>query len=296
MARRYTRQELIPRLRAEIERGRPLVMTGAGNGIGAKFIERGGVDLLGVYNTSYLRMHGWASLAGMLPMGDANEIVYEVGRRHVLPQVREVPVIAGVNGVDLLRDMRLFLEDCVRIGYSGVHNFPTVGWFDGEFRATLEATGLGFEHEIRMLQTARELDMLTIGYAFTEEDTRTLMSEAAPDVFVFHAGITRGGATGCAGGSSMAETAARSQHHFAIARELKPDVILLGHGAGLAEPEDARYMLDHTDCQGIQLGSAIERLAIEEPLERRAAAFKQAMAQDGDAPVADRDAAPGGGA
>ena len=42
MAKRYTRQEFLARLRAEIARGKPLVMTGAGNGIAAKFIERGG--------------------------------------------------------------------------------------------------------------------------------------------------------------------------------------------------------------------------------------------------------------
>ena len=59
MARRYSRQEFLARLRAEIDPGRPLVMTGAGNGIAAKFIERGGVDILGVYNTGYFRMQGY---------------------------------------------------------------------------------------------------------------------------------------------------------------------------------------------------------------------------------------------
>jgi predicted TIM-barrel enzyme len=132
MAKRYTRQEFLDRLWGEIKRGKPLVMTGAGNGIAAKFIERGGVDILGVYNTGYFRMQGYGSLAGMLPMADANEMVYQVGKREVLPQVQETPVIAGLNGVDVLRDMRLFLEDIHRIGFSGVHNFPTVAWFDGE--------------------------------------------------------------------------------------------------------------------------------------------------------------------
>jgi predicted TIM-barrel enzyme len=274
VARRYCRQDFLDRLRAEIGRGRPLVMTGAGSGICAKFIERGGVDILGVYNTGYFRMHGYGSLAGMLPIADANELVYQTARREVLPQVREAPVIAGVNGVDPLRDMRLFLEDLRRIGISGVHNFPTVGWFDGEFRRTLEETGLGYGHELAMLMTARELDLLTIGYAFNAEDTERLMREAAPDVFIFHAGITRGGTTGYAGGSSLEDTARRSQEHFALARRLKPDVILLAHGAALADPADAQYLLDHTDCHGVQLGSAIERLAMERPLEERAAAFK----------------------
>jgi predicted TIM-barrel enzyme len=274
MAKRYSRQEFLDRLWKEIKLGKPLVMTGAGNGIAAKFIERGGIDILGVYNTGYFRMQGYGSLAGMLPMADANELVYQVGKREVLPQVKEVPVIAGLNGVDVLRDMRLFLEDCKRIGFSGVHNFPTVAWFDGEFRRTLEKTGLGYQHEIDMLNIARELDMLTIGYAFNEEDAERLMKEAAPDIFIFHAGITRGGTTGYEEGRSLEDMAERSRAHYEIAKKIKPDVILLAHGAALANPEDGQYMLDHTDCHGVQLGSSIERMAVERPLEVRAASFK----------------------
>lgn len=274
MAKRYSRQGFLDRLWAEIKSGKPLVMTGAGSGICAKFIERGGVDILGVYNTGYFRMQGYGSLAGMLPMADANEMVYQCGRREVLPQVKEVPVIAGLNGVDVLRDMGLFLEDCKRIGFSGVHNFPTVAWFDGEFRKTLEKTGLGYQMEIDMLNTARKLDMLTIGYAFNEEDAQVIMENASPDIFIFHAGITRGGTTGYFEGRGIEEMAERTQAHYAIAKKIKPDVILLAHGAALVDPEDGQYMLDHTDCHGIQLGSSIERMAVEKPLEARAAAFK----------------------
>jgi predicted TIM-barrel enzyme len=274
MAKRYSRQEFVDRLRLAIGRRAPLVMTGAGNGIAAKFIERGGADILGVYNTGYFRMQGYGSLAGMLPMADSNQMVFDIGRREVLPQVKQVPVVAGVNGVDVLRDMRVFLDECKRIGFSGVHNFPTVAWFDGEFRKALEGTGLGYQLEIDMLNLARERDLLTIGYAFCEEDTERLMRDAAPDIFIFHAGITRGGTTGYAGGRSLEETARFSQSHYDVAVRFKPDVILLAHGAALAEPEDAQYMLEHTSCHGVQLGSSIERMAIERPLEERAAAFK----------------------
>lgn len=281
MAKRYSRQEFLDRLWGEIKRDKPLVMTGAGNGIAAKFIERGGIDILGVYNTGYFRMQGYGSLAGMLPMADANEMVYQIGKREVLPQVKETPVIAGLNGVDVLRDMRLFLEDCKHIGFSGVHNFPTVAWFDGEFRKTLEKTGLGYQHEIEMLKIARELDMLSIGYAFNEEDAEWLLKEAAPDIFIFHAGITRGGTTGYEESRPLEEMAERSQAHYEIAKKIKPDVILLAHGAALVNPEDGQYMIDHTDCHGVQLGSSIERMAIERPLEKRAALFKNVHFPEG---------------
>lgn len=275
MAMRYSRGEFLDLLHAEIVKGKPLVMAGAGNGIAAKFIERGGVDIIGVYNTGYFRMQGYGSLAGMLPMADANKLVYRMGAREVLPQVLHTPVIAGLNGVDVLRNMPLFLEDCARIGFSGVHNFPTVAWFQGEFRETLETTGLGYQMEIDMLNAARKLGLLTIGYAFNEGDTETLMRGAAPDIFIFHAGITKGGSTGFAGGRSLEDTAARTQTHFQVARKIKPDVILLAHGAALVDPADGQYLIDHTECHGIQVGSSIERLAIEKPLEERAAAFKK---------------------
>ncbi len=277
MAKHYSRREFLDRLRAEVARGRPLVMTSAGNGLAAKFIERAGVDILGVYNTGYFRMQGYGSLAGMLPMADANELVFRMGEREILPQAKEVPVVAGLNGVDVLRDMVLFLKECKRIGFSGVHNFPTVGWFEGEFRRTLEATGLGYAREIEMLRHARDLDLLTIGYAFNEADTESLMTSAAPDIFIFHAGITSGGSTGYEGGRSLEQMAERSQCHYEIALKAKPDVILLAHGAALVNPDDAQYLLDHTACHGVQLGSSIERMAIEAPLEARAREFKEVV-------------------
>jgi predicted TIM-barrel enzyme len=277
MAIRYARAECLARLRAEIEAGRSLLMTGAGNGIAAKFIERGGADLIGVYNTGYFRMQGYGSLAGMLPILDSNELIFRTAEREVLPQVRSTPVIAGVAGVDPLRDMERYLTSLRDIGISGIHNFPTVAWFDGNFRRSLEATGLGYDHEIRMLKLARDLDMLTIGYAFNAADTRWLMQEASPDIFIFHAGITGGGSTGDGDASTLEETARCSERHFAIARKIKPDVILLAHGAAIIDPEHARAMRELTRCDGVQLGSSIERMAIERPIQARTAAFKTAI-------------------
>jgi predicted TIM-barrel enzyme len=279
LAVRYTKRQCLDRLRAEIGQGRGLVMASAANGIAAKFIERGAIDLIGVYNTGYFRMQGYGSLAGMLPILDANALVRQMAEREVLPQVRAAPVIAGVNGVDPLRDMRRFLEGLSRVGITGIHNFPTVAWFEGNFRRVLEATGLGYEHELSMLRIAHDLDMLTIGYAFNEDDTRRLMEEAAPDIYIYHAGITAGGTTGDTGAPSLQDTAARSDRHFAMARQIKADVILLAHGAAIVDPADAQYMLDNTACDGVQLGSSIERMAVERPIEQRAAAFKAGRLQ-----------------
>src|SRR5205823_12676094 len=137
------------------------------------------------------------------------------------------------------------------------------GWFDGEFRATLEGTGLGLQMEIDMLRRARELDLLTIGYAFRPGETERVVRDADVDVFIYHAGITAGGSTGYAGGRPLDDMVARTQENFRVARAAKPDVILLAHGAALVSPEDAQQVLDRTDADGVQLGSSIERMAVE---------------------------------
>ncbi|MBS7644594.1 MAG: phosphoenolpyruvate hydrolase family protein [Candidatus Bathyarchaeia archaeon] len=274
MAKRYSKTEVLERLNKEIDRGKPIVMAGAGIGIAAKFIERGGADIIGVYNSGYYRMHGWGSLAGMLPMGDANGLVYEMGAREILPVVRETPVIAGLNGTDVTRDMGIFLRQIKEIGFSGIHNFPTISWFSGEFRETLEATGFTYQMEIEMLKMANELDMLTIGYAFNAEETERLIREGDVDVYIYHAGITRGGSTGVAKTLTLKEMAEKTQRFYDIVKRIKPETILLAHGAALASPEDAEYILSNTDAVGVQLGSAIERLAVEEPLRQRTQAFK----------------------
>lgn len=274
MVRSYAKEEVLERLHRQIEKGKPVVMAGAGVGIAAKFIEMGGADIIGVWNSGYYRMHGWGSLAGMLPLGDANGLVYEMGAREILPVVRETPVIAGLNGTDVTRDMRIFLKQIKEIGFSGVHNFPTVSWFSGEFRETLEATGFTYQMEIDMLKFANELNMLTIGYAFNSEETKKLVKEADVDIYIYHAGITRGGSTGVSKTVTLKEMAKKTQDFYDLVKKIKPETILLAHGAALASPEDAEYILNNTDAVGVQLGSAIERLAVEEPLRQRTEAFK----------------------
>src|SRR5687768_8790380 len=133
------REVALARMRAQIAAGRPIIGAGAGTGISAKFAERGGVDLIIIYNSGRYRMAGRGSLAGMLPYGDANAIVVEMAQE-VLPIVRDTPVLAGVCGTDPFRLMPVFLKELKAMGFDGVQNFPTVGLIDGVFRQNLEET------------------------------------------------------------------------------------------------------------------------------------------------------------
>ena len=124
-------------------------------------------------------MGGRGSLAGLMPFGDANEIVVDMARE-VLPVVRETPVLAGVCGTDPFRLMPVFLDELKRIGFSGVQNFPTVGLMDGTYRIGLEETGMGYGLEVDMIRLAHERDFLTAPYVFDAGRRRPRWPRPAP--------------------------------------------------------------------------------------------------------------------
>src|SRR5438477_8852598 len=99
------RKSILERLRAKIASGKPIIGGGAGTGISAKCEEAGGIDLIVIYNSGRYRMAGRGSLAGMMPYGNANQVVKEMAPE-VLTAVRHTPVLAGVCGTDpfLLRE------------------------------------------------------------------------------------------------------------------------------------------------------------------------------------------------
>ncbi|MCU4740590.1 phosphoenolpyruvate hydrolase family protein [Halobacteria archaeon AArc-m2/3/4] len=273
---KFTREASLERLEETVETGDPIVGAGAGTGISAKFAERGGVDLLIIYNSGRYRMNGRGSLAGLLPYGDANEIVTEMGHE-VLPVVEDTPVLAGVNGTDPFRDMGVFIEDLKRRGFSGVQNFPTVGLIDedSQFRANLEETGMGYDEEVEMIREAHERGMLTCPYVFSEAQARE-MTEAGADVIVSHMGLTTSGDIGAETAMDLEEAATEVQAHHDAATAVDEDVIVICHGGPIAQPEDAKYVLNNTEgVVGFFGASSIERLPTEGAIENQARQFKE---------------------
>lgn len=272
----FTRQESLQRLTETVEQGEPIIGAGAGTGISAKFAERGGVDLLIIYNSGRYRMNGRGSLAGLLPYGDANEIVVEMGHE-VLPVVSDTPVLAGVNGTDPFRQMDVFLEDLKRRGFSGVQNFPTVGLIDEDsgFRQNLEETGMGYDKEVEMIRIAAKKDMLTCPYVFSEQQARE-MAEADADVIVSHMGLTTSGDIGAETALDLEAAADRVQAHHDAATAVNEDVLVICHGGPIAWPDDAEYVLQNTDgVVGFFGASSIERLPTETAIENQAREFKE---------------------
>ena len=268
-----TRDEALVRLRAQVAAGRPIIGAGAGTGLSAKCAEAGGVDLVIVYNSGRYRMAGRGSLAGLLPYGDANAIVVEMAGE-VLPVVQRTPVLAGVCGTDPFRLMPVFLRQLAELGFSGVQNFPTVGLFDGVFRANLEETGMGYALEVEMIRSAHELGLLTAPYVFDEESARA-MTEAGADVLVPHMGLTTSGTIGAETAITLDEAVERVQAMHDAAKDVNPDVLVLCHGGPIAEPEDAAYVLERTNgVVGFFGASSMERLPTEVAITENMRRFK----------------------
>ena len=268
-----SRNDALGRLRGQVASGKPVIGAGAGTGISAKFAERGGVDLIIIYNSGRYRMAGRGSLSGLLAYGDANGIVVEMASE-VLPVVQDTMVLAGVNGTDPFRLMPVFLKQLKEMGFDGVQNFPSVGLFDGEFRQNLEETGMSYDLEVEMISLAHKLDMLTCPYVFTPAEA-VKMAKAGADVLVPHMGLTTKGSIGAGTALTLEESAKRVQAMQAAAVEVNPHILVLCHGGPIAEPEDVQYILDNTEgivgCLG---ASSVERLPTEIAIEGQARKFK----------------------
>ena len=267
-----SRTEILKRFRDKIARGKPIIGGGAGTGISAKFEEAGGVDLIVIYNSGRFRMAGHGSLAGLLPYGDANAIVIEMAAE-VLPVVKKTPVLAGVCGTDPMRLMDRFLVQVQQTGFAGVQNFPTVGLFDGSFRANLEETNMGYGREVDMIHLAHRMDLLTTPYVFNADEARR-MAEAGADVIVAHMGLTTKGAIGAKTAMTLDGCVPLVDDIAAAAKAVRDDVIILCHGGPIAEPDDAQFILQRCPAvDGFYGASSMERLPTERAIREQTERF-----------------------
>ncbi len=268
-----TRKGILERFRAQIARGEPIIGGGAGTGISAKSEEAGGIDLLIVYNSGRYRMAGRGSTAGLMPYGNANQIVKEMAFE-ILPVVKHTPVLAGVCGTDPFMMPKLFLRELAELGFAGIQNFPTVGLIEGELRATLEETGMGFGLEVDCVRLAREMDLLTTPYAFTTDEAAA-MTKAGADIVVAHMGCTSGGTIGAKSTKTLESCVARIQAIVDASKKVRKDVICLCHGGPIAMPDDAQFIIDRVaGIDGFYGASSTERLPTEIAIKKQIEDFK----------------------
>ena len=267
------RKEILNRLKAQVAAGKPIVGCGAGTGISAKLAESGGADLIIIYNSGRYRMAGRGSLAGLLSYGDANGIVVEMAAE-VLPVVKNVPVLAGVNGTDPFRLMPVFLKQLKEMGFSGIQNFPTVGLIDGNFRANLEGTGMGYDKEIEVIRLAHEMDLFTSPYVFDADDA-IAMAKAGADQLVAHVGLTTAGSIGAAVALTLNQAIEKVMVIAEAGRKVRKDILVICHGGPFDEPESVGKALPlMPGIQGFFGASSIERLPTERAITAQVKEFK----------------------
>ncbi|MGP2411897.1 phosphoenolpyruvate hydrolase family protein [Yersinia sp. 2545 StPb PI] len=270
---KFQRQAILAKFREMIARREPIIGGGAGTGLSAKCEEAGGIDLIVIYNSGRYRMAGRGSLAGLLAYGNANEIVVDMAKE-VLPVVKNTPVLAGVNGTDPFCQFDHFLDQLKALGFSGVQNFPTVGLIDGNFRANLEETGMGYGLEVDMIRLAHEKDLLTTPYVFSAADA-VAMTQAGADIIVPHMGLTTGGNIGADTALKLADCVPLINDWAAAAKAVREGIIVLCHGGPISSPEDAQYIMDNCpQCDGFYGASSMERLPTEIALTDTTKQFK----------------------
>jgi predicted TIM-barrel enzyme len=270
----YTREEVVERLNDTLAKGTAIIVAGAGAGISAKFIEKGGADLIIIYNSGRFRMMGHGSTAGLMAYGDANAIAMEIGEYEVLPVVQEIPVICGVHATDPRRRMWHWLGKVKDMGFSGVNNFPTHTIIDGHFRGVLEETGMSVEKEFEMIGLARRMEMFSIVYVGSPEEAKRMAQNGA-DAIIAHVGTTVGGSIGVRDAVvSWEETIKRTQDIIDAAKTVRKDIFFLCHGGPINTPEDADRVIQATDCVGFVGASALERMSVEKSLESLTREFK----------------------
>ena len=268
-----SRSSILSRFRQQVAAGQPIVGGGAGTGISAKCEEAGGIDLIVIYNSGRFRMAGRGSLSGMMPYGNANQIVKEMAFE-VLTAVTHTPVLAGVCGTDPFMIRDCFLRELQALGFAGIQNFPTVGLIDGTFRQGLEETGMGFGLEVDLVKAAHDLDLLTTPYAFSPPESAA-MTKAGADIVVAHMGLTTNGSIGAQTAKSLDDSVRDVAAIADAAKAVRRDVFVLCHGGPIAMPADAQYVLDRVPtCDGFYGASSMERLPAEVAITQQTREFK----------------------
>lgn len=268
------RRDILTRFHAKGSVGRPIIGAGAGTGLSAKCAEAGGADFIVIYNAGRFRMAGRGSMAGMMPYGNANDIVLEMAAE-VLPVVTHTPVLAGVCATDPMKNIPRFLRELKELGFAGVQNFPSVSLLDGSAREDLEATGYGFDKEVAMVVEARRLDLLTATYVRTDDEAAA-MAKAGADVIVAHVGLTAAGMIGGQNAIALDEAVGKTQRVHDVVRSVDGDAFIVCHGGPIATPSDAAYVLER--CHGVAgfLGaSSMERIPVEIAMTSTIRAFTE---------------------
>lgn len=235
---------------------------------------RGGVDMITTHILAYFRMQGLSSMAGYLPIGDANAITLELGERSLLNVIEDCPVIAGILYADPTRDMHRCVDRLAAVGYYGAMNCPTVALIDGKFRSNLEETATGYAREIDVLGYASSQGLFTKAFCTTPEETFA-MAEAGVDNLIIHFGNSSGGTIGSETVINYDDAAQRVALCTDVLGDKYGDRIITCHGGAIETPEHFAELIKLAPrLHGYVGGSSAECFPIEDSVPAVTRGFK----------------------
>jgi predicted TIM-barrel enzyme len=274
MVGNFDRETIVGHLRAEREAGRAIYDALCGSGITAKMAARGGANMITTHSLAYFRMQGMSSMAGYLPICDANALTLELGERALINVVHECPLVAGLLCVDPTRDMARFLEKVIAAGFDGVMNCPTVALIDGKFRSDLEETGMGFAREVDVLGRASRMGLFTKAFCTSSEEALA-MAEAGVGNIIIHFGNSSGGTVGSTTVIGHEAALARAAAILDTLSARFSELIVTCHGGAIETPADfERFLQAEPRLHGYVGGSSAERFPIETSVVEAARRFR----------------------
>ena len=268
------RETILENLKSQIKMGNHIIGVATGSGMTAKYAKQGGADFLLMLNSGKFRQMGRSSLAGFLPFYNSNDMVMDFSSREIIPLVKDIPIIFGINATDPTKNMDSYIDEIKDMGFSGINNYPTVGLIDGQFNEALEEEGCHYLIEVEAIRMAHERDMFTVAFVF-DEIQAVQMIDAGADVICAHLGFTAGGLLGAKKVLSLEVAKVNADKIFNKCNELNPDVIKLIYGGPVKTPIDVQYMYSNNkDLMGYIGGSAFERIPSEKAITNITKAFK----------------------
>lgn len=261
--------------------GRPVIMAGVGSGLTAKGAAQGGADLLAVYNTAVYRIQGLPTALAFLPYDDANQLTMSTAPE-VMANAGDTPVLLGFGAHDPRKPVPMLVDHAERLGAAGVTNEPFLGLCGYELRVQLENAGIGFVRELELVEHAVSRGLLTLGWVFSTEEAHEMVKAGAQIIGAMAGGITAGGSAGGVQTASIDQAVEQVGAVVEAVKTYSQDILVLGHGGPLADPESVSEVLRKTGADGYATGSSGERVPVEQGVAETIHQFKSIVISSDD--------------
>lgn len=129
---RTSREEILRKLQAKVDRDLPIFIASAGNGLVAQLLEKAGADCINTFSGARLRANGMGTMSMLWPILDSNRQTIDYTEQDIMPALKgDAFVCACVNANDPLRDMVSLINRFKGMGVFSISNIgPSISYVD----------------------------------------------------------------------------------------------------------------------------------------------------------------------